>query len=253
MFVPEIYSRSPGYNLSSLSVPRKNCLLLNNTFLMAAALLALSSRAAKSFEMIIMSRILVGINAGVLRAELHWYTLSTESKLPRCLNVTGRCFAGISMNVQPMYFGECAPRQLRGAISLSSCVFTAFGVVLGQVVGLRYGLVRKRFHGFHGNDPGSFIHREILGSEQCWQYLLASNAIPGIIQLLTLPWFPESPRYLLIDRGDKEGCINGGYWDMSAWFIHAGSRQFHDVSEESAFNCTEAFVNKALMLWPFCG
>lgn len=45
---------------------------------------------------------------------------------------------GISMNVQPMYFGESAPKHLRGAISLSSAVFTAFGVVLGQVVGLRF-------------------------------------------------------------------------------------------------------------------
>lgn len=51
--------------------------------------------------------------------------------------------------------------------------------------------------------------REILGSEPCWQYLLASNAVPGFIQLLTLPWFPESPRYLLIDRGDKEACFAG--------------------------------------------
>uniref|UniRef100_A0AAX7V1T8 Solute carrier family 2, facilitated glucose transporter member 5 n=1 Tax=Astatotilapia calliptera TaxID=8154 RepID=A0AAX7V1T8_ASTCA len=135
---------------------RKKCLLLNNIFLMTAALLALTSRTARSFEMIMISRVLVGINAG------------------------------ISMNVQPMYFGESAPKHLRGAISLSSAVFTAFGVVLGQVVGLR----------------------EILGSEPCWQYLLASNAIPGLIQLLTLPWFPESPRYLLIDRGDKEACIN---------------------------------------------
>lgn len=48
------------------------------------------------------------------------------------------CDAGVSMNVQPMYFGESAPKHLRGAISLSSAVFTAFGVVLGQVVGLRY-------------------------------------------------------------------------------------------------------------------
>ncbi|KAK2915120.1 solute carrier family 2, facilitated glucose transporter member 11 [Channa argus] len=135
---------------------RKKCLLLNNIFLMTGALLALTSRAAKSFEMIIISRVLVGINAG------------------------------ISMNVQPMYFGESAPKHLRGAISLSSAVFTAFGVVLAQVVGLR----------------------EMLGSESCWQYLLASNAVPGLIQLVTLPWFPESPRYLLIDRGDKDACIN---------------------------------------------
>uniref|UniRef100_A0A8C6V1W7 Solute carrier family 2, facilitated glucose transporter member 5 n=1 Tax=Neogobius melanostomus TaxID=47308 RepID=A0A8C6V1W7_9GOBI len=135
---------------------RKNCLLLNNIFLMSGAFLAVTSRAAGSFEMIIISRVLVGINAG------------------------------ISMNVQPMYFGESAPKHLRGAISLSSAVFTAFGVVLGQVVGLR----------------------EILGSESCWHYLLASNAIPGFIQLLTLPWFPESPRYLLIDREDKEACLD---------------------------------------------
>lgn len=65
---------------------------------------------------------------------------------------------------------------------------------------------------------GLFIHREILGSEPCWQYLLASNAIPGFIQLVTLPWFPESPRYLLIDRGDKEACINGAYiYQAHAW------------------------------------
>uniref|UniRef100_A0A3Q3FBR6 Solute carrier family 2, facilitated glucose transporter member 5 n=1 Tax=Kryptolebias marmoratus TaxID=37003 RepID=A0A3Q3FBR6_KRYMA len=133
----------------------KKCLLLNNVFLMSGSLFALTSRAAKSFEMIIISRVLIGINAGT------WVNL-------------------------PMYFGECAPKHLRGAISLSSAVFTAFGVVLGQVVGLR----------------------EILGSESCWQYLLACNAIPGFIQLLTLPWFPESPRYLLIDRGDKEAfCL----------------------------------------------
>ncbi|XP_061639911.1 solute carrier family 2, facilitated glucose transporter member 11 [Phyllopteryx taeniolatus] len=140
----------------SIRFGRKKCLLLSNIFLLSGALLALTSRAAGSVEMIILSRVLIGINAG------------------------------ISMNVQPMYFGESAPKHLRGAVSLSSAVFTAFGVVLGQVVGLR----------------------EILGSESCWQYLLASNAIPGLIQLFTLPWFPESPRYLLIDRGDKEACID---------------------------------------------
>ncbi|KAK1796564.1 hypothetical protein P4O66_009601 [Electrophorus voltai] len=139
----------------SIHFGRKKTLLLNNIFLMSSALLAVTSRTARSFEMIMISRFLVGINAGV------------------------------SMNVQPMYFGESAPKHLRGAVSLSSAVFTSFGVVLGQVVGLR----------------------ELLGCESCWQYLLASNAVPGFIQLFTLPWFPESPRYLLIDRGDKDACL----------------------------------------------
>uniref|UniRef100_A0A8C1CKK5 Solute carrier family 2, facilitated glucose transporter member 5 n=1 Tax=Cyprinus carpio carpio TaxID=630221 RepID=A0A8C1CKK5_CYPCA len=142
----------------SVRFGRKKTMLLNNVFLFSSSLLALLSRTAKSFEMIIISRFLVGINAG------------------------------ISMNV-PMYFGESAPKHLRGAVSLSSTVFTSFGLVLGQVVCLRY----------------------LLGSEPYWQYLFASNAIPGLIQFLTFPWFPENPRYLLIDWRQRalqrlQGC-----------------------------------------------
>lgn len=139
----------------AVSFGRKNSLLLNNVFLFAGAVLVLTCRVAKSFEMLILARFLVGMNSGV------------------------------SMNIQPMYFGESAPKHLRGAVAFSSAVFTAFGIFLGQVVGLT----------------------AILGSEPLWPYLLASNALPGLIQLLTLPWFPESPRYLLIDRGDRDACI----------------------------------------------
>lgn len=134
---------------------RKKSLLLNNFFLLVGAVLVLTCKAAKSFEMIMLARFLVGMNAGV------------------------------SMNVQPMYFGESAPKHLRGAVAFSSAVFTAFGIFLGQVVGLT----------------------ELLGTEPLWPYLLASNALPALIQLVTLPWFPESPRYLLIDRGDREACV----------------------------------------------
>lgn len=38
---------------------------------------------------------------------------------------------------------------------------------------------------------------------------MAANAFPALVQLLTLPFFPDSPRYLLIDKKDKEGCIKG--------------------------------------------
>lgn len=134
---------------------RKRSLLLNNSFLLVSVALVLTSRWARSFEMIVAARLLVGINSGV------------------------------SMNVQPMYFGESAPKHLRGAVAFSSAVFTAFGIFLGQVVGLT----------------------EVLGAEALWPYLLASNGIPGALQLLTLPWFPESPRYLLMDRGDKQACV----------------------------------------------
>ncbi|MGH0151447.1 UNVERIFIED_CONTAM: hypothetical protein FKN15_024097 [Acipenser sinensis] len=148
---------------------RKTSLLLNNLFVILSAVLVLASRACRSFEMIILSRVFAGVNAG------------------------------LSMNVQPMYLGESAPKKLRGAVSMSSASFTALGIVLGQVIGLR----------------------EILGSEWCWPLLLASNAIPGLVQLVTLPWLPESPRYLLIDKNNKEACLKAlrrlrGSVDLSA-------------------------------------
>ncbi|XP_054608440.1 solute carrier family 2, facilitated glucose transporter member 11-like [Dunckerocampus dactyliophorus] len=134
---------------------RKKSLLLNNSFLFVGGLFFLLCRVARSFEMIILARFLMGINSGV------------------------------SMNVQPMYFGESAPKNLRGAVAFSSAVFTAFGIFIGQVVGLT----------------------DVLGAEPLWPYLLASNMLAGMIQMLTLPWFPESPKYLLIDRGDRVACV----------------------------------------------
>uniref|UniRef100_A0A670ZVP7 Solute carrier family 2 member 11 n=1 Tax=Pseudonaja textilis TaxID=8673 RepID=A0A670ZVP7_PSETE len=139
----------------AVKMGRKKSLLLNNAFVALAALLVGFSRLAKSFEMILLSRFFAGINSGV------------------------------AMSIQPMYLGESAPKELRGAVAMTSASFTALGLVLGQVAGLR----------------------EILGAEESWPILLASNVVPGLIQLMLLPWAPESPRYLLIDRGDQDSCI----------------------------------------------
>ncbi|XP_075071853.1 solute carrier family 2, facilitated glucose transporter member 11-like isoform X2 [Mixophyes fleayi] len=140
----------------SIRLGRKKSLLFNNFFVILSAFLCGFSRYANSFAMIILGRVFSGVNSGV------------------------------SMNIQPMYLGESAPKNLRGTVALSSAVFTAFGLVLGQVVGLR----------------------EILGSEELWPLLLASNVVPAILQLLFLPWLPESPRYLLIDLKDNDSCVH---------------------------------------------
>lgn len=51
--------------------------------------------------------------------------------------------------------------------------------------------------------------REVLGVDDLWPVLMAASAVPALIQLLTVPFFPDSPRYLLIDKKDKEACIRG--------------------------------------------
>ncbi|NXQ53901.1 GTR9 protein, partial [Anthoscopus minutus] len=39
-----------------------------------------------------------------------------------------------------------------------------------------------------------------------WPMLMASCGLPALVQLVTLPFFPESPPYLLMHKGDQEGC-----------------------------------------------
>uniref|UniRef100_A0A8C9L526 Major facilitator superfamily (MFS) profile domain-containing protein n=1 Tax=Pavo cristatus TaxID=9049 RepID=A0A8C9L526_PAVCR len=50
---------------------------------------------------------------------------------------------------------------------------------------------------------------ELLGSQSRWPMLMASCGIPALVQLFTLPFFPESPPYLLMHKEDQEGCKKG--------------------------------------------
>ncbi|XP_047447425.1 solute carrier family 2, facilitated glucose transporter member 11b isoform X2 [Mugil cephalus] len=104
------------------------------------------------------------------------------------LLIVGRFFtginAGIAICVQPLYLGEIAPTSLRGAMGMGTSIFITGGILTGQVIGLK----------------------EFLGREELWPILLSTTCIPAFMQLLILPWFPESPRYLLIDRRDEDGC-----------------------------------------------
>ncbi|XP_041855696.1 solute carrier family 2, facilitated glucose transporter member 11b [Melanotaenia boesemani] len=138
----------------SMKLGRKGTLLTNNAFALTAALLMGLSSSAGSFELLIIGRLICGINAG------------------------------IALCVQPLYLGEIAPTALRGAMGMGTSVFITGGILTGQVMGLK----------------------EILGKEEFWPILLSTTCIPALLQLLLLPWFPESPRYLFIDKGDDEGC-----------------------------------------------
>ncbi|XP_017587761.1 solute carrier family 2, facilitated glucose transporter member 11-like isoform X1 [Corvus cornix cornix] len=92
--------------------------------------------------------------------------------------------SGFSLNIHPQYVGEISPKKLRGFTNSTVAVFLTLGKLTGQVVGLR----------------------EILGSEALWPWLLASSGLSALVQLVTLPFFPDSPSYLLIQKGNEEAC-----------------------------------------------
>ncbi|XP_025024829.1 solute carrier family 2, facilitated glucose transporter member 5-like [Python bivittatus] len=134
------------------SIGRKKTLLANNLLALIAAALVVSSKPMRSHEILICSRLFVGICAGV------------------------------AFSVVPMYLAEIAPQNLRGALCTVADLFITFGSLMAEVIG------------FH----------EVLGSEEGWPVLLSLTGLPALVQLLLLPFFPESPRYLLIQRKQEE-------------------------------------------------
>ncbi|KFP15329.1 Solute carrier family 2, facilitated glucose transporter member 9, partial [Egretta garzetta] len=88
--------------------------------------------------------------------------------------------SGICLSVVPLYLGEVAPKNLRGFLGLMPSIFICLGVFFAQVLGLP----------------------ELLGKDRFWPLFLSVVVIPASLQLLLLHCFPESPRYLLIERND---------------------------------------------------
>nr|QNS26354.1 glucose transporter 5 [Archilochus colubris] len=131
---------------------RKGTLLINNIFSIVAAVLMGTSEIAKTFEVIILSRVIMGI------------------------------YAGLASNVVPMFLGELSPKNLRGAIGVVPQLFITVGILSAQILGLN----------------------SILGNAAGWPILLGLTGIPSLLQILLLPLFPESPRYLLIQKGNEE-------------------------------------------------
>ncbi|KFV40995.1 Solute carrier family 2, facilitated glucose transporter member 11, partial [Gavia stellata] len=150
--------------------------------------------------------------------------------------IAGRLFSGVcgglGLNIHLMYVGECAPRKLRGLIAITASTATAVGKFVGFALGLR----------------------EVLGVDALWPILMAANALPALVQLLTLPFFPDSPRYLLIDKMDKEGCIKAvkqlwGDGDHMAEIDDMMAEQ-EAIREEKAKNVCDLFHDKAVR-WQF--
>uniref|UniRef100_A0A4X2LYV3 Solute carrier family 2 member 9 n=1 Tax=Vombatus ursinus TaxID=29139 RepID=A0A4X2LYV3_VOMUR len=91
---------------------------------------------------------------------------------------------GIALSVLPMYLNEISPKEIRGSLGQVTAIFICIGVFAGQLLGLP----------------------EILGQESLWPYLFGVIVIPAFVQLVILPFLPESPHYLLLEKHDQDGA-----------------------------------------------
>ncbi|XP_078060490.1 solute carrier family 2, facilitated glucose transporter member 2 [Mustelus asterias] len=97
--------------------------------------------------------------------------------------VTG-IYCGISTGLVPMYIGEISPTSLRGAMGTMHQLAVVVGILLSQVLGLHF----------------------LLGNDRLWPCILGLSGLPAILQIILLPFCPESPRYLYIKLGKEEAA-----------------------------------------------
>ncbi|XP_055017012.1 solute carrier family 2, facilitated glucose transporter member 9 [Boleophthalmus pectinirostris] len=93
----------------------------------------------------------------------------------------------IALSALPMYLGEISPKHMRGFIGQFNSILICLGVFTGQVLGLP----------------------ELLGQESRWVFLFSFIAVPPLLQICVLPFLPESPRFLLMERRDEAAAERG--------------------------------------------
>lgn len=94
---------------------------------------------------------------------------------------------GLNTSLVPMYISEIAPLTLRGGLGTVNQLAVTVGLLISQVLGVE----------------------GLLGTDDGWPYLLGVALVPPILQLALLPMCPESPRYLLITKGEEAKAREG--------------------------------------------
>merc|ERR1711973_217148 len=147
---------------------RKGGLLLNNILVAVAALLMGLAKTAGSFHMLILGRLIIGINSG------------------------------LNAGLAPMYLSEISPTSLRGALGTVYQLIITLSILISQILGTN----------------------NVLGTEDGWHWLLTITAIPAILQVASLPFCPESPKYLLLDKDDEMAAQSALGWLRGTIEVH---------------------------------
>ena len=100
--------------------------------------------------------------------------------------------SGLNAGICSMYLTEISPVKLRGAIGSAYQLVITISILVSQILGLDM----------------------ILGTEKDWPWLYSLIVIPAIFQLIALPFCPESPKYLMVKRGNDEDAQKGNFFSL---------------------------------------
>lgn len=175
---------------------------------------------------LLLNNVLVFVGAG----------LSALSKLAGSYEmiIIGRFFIGINSGLNagivPMYLSEMSPAHLKGAIGSSYQLVITISILLATVFGLP----------------------QCLGTSNLWPFLFGLTIIPAIFQLCTLPLCPESPRFLLLNRGQDVRAQEALTWLRGTIEVQDEMEEMKNVAEimksESKVTLRELLLNSVLRM-----
>lgn len=91
---------------------------------------------------------------------------------------------GLASMIVPVYLSEVAPRTLRGRLTTVNVLMITFGQLVSYLINIAFAQ-----------------------TYQGWRYMFGIAGVPALIQLLILPFLPESPRQL-IAKGKNDQAVS---------------------------------------------
>lgn len=127
---------------------------------------------------------------------------------------------GSSSVTAPLYISEIAPAESRGRLVALFQFNIVFGILMAYVA--------------------NYLLRDI-GGDDAWRWMLGWVALPSLLFSISVLFIPESPRWLLVKKGDEPGAlavlnqINPATAQSQIDEIRAGMRQPNDVAKAATF------------------
>ncbi|XP_065223256.1 solute carrier family 2, facilitated glucose transporter member 1-like isoform X2 [Planococcus citri] len=126
--------------------------------------------------------------------------------------IIGRLFIGVNSGLNagliPMYLSEISPTNLRGMIGSSYQLVITISILLSQILGMK----------------------SVLGSPEDWPILFSLIVVPAALQVITMPFCKESPRYLSSKSQDQSAI------EALQWFRGTSDVNAEFESMKSEFN-----------------
>lgn len=138
--------------------------------------------------------------------------------------------------VVPTYFSEISPIAVRGAVGTMHQLGITIGILVSQAL----------------STPS--LH--LLGSEQTWKWLFVVPVVCGLLEVLILPFLPESPSYLYATQGRRAArqslvrlqCdeVADEYLDYIRQEIHATAKDGNSMRQTGSMTVRELLVDTRL-------